>query len=94
MGKVIWLVQMDRFANESRAKSEEGRLFSVIETADLLIREYEKQKKKPEIQVPFVGIGIALFGYLKEKKIPCIAIYPALISRIGGADILKYKEKV
>ena len=91
--KITWQVNIDQYGNESKAKS--GRLYSIEETAELLIEKYKlslSQGIKPKILIVTTGTGLALFDYLRDKKMPCTALKVA-ISRIGGADILKYKEE-
>ena len=89
--KTVWLVSVDRYGDESRAKSEDGRIFSVVQTADLLIEEYKACKTKPEIEVVACGLGQALSDYLKDRWIPHVIIR-ATIARIGSADIIKYRR--
>jgi len=88
--KTIWQVNVDRYADESRAKSEDGGLFSIVATAEELIERYKRAKIKPELQVVDIGLGSALSDYLKDMKIPHTAIR-GIIMRVGGADVIMYK---
>jgi len=90
--KTIWQVNVDRYGDESRAKSEDGKLHSVIETADLLIEEYKACKIKPEIEVIAIGFGWALSDFLTHNEIPHTRI-EGIIHRVGSADIIKYRRK-
>jgi len=90
--KTVWQVNVDRYGNESKAKSEDGRVFSVIQTADLLIEKYKACETKPEIEVVAWGVGWALIDYLKDKGVPCTVI-EVHISRIGSADVIKYRKE-
>jgi len=89
--KTVWLVNLDRYGNESRAKSKDGKLFGIIETTDLLIEEYQACKIKPEIKVVAIGFGHALSDFLTHKEIPHTRI-EGIIHRVGSADVVKYKE--
>jgi hypothetical protein len=87
----VWRITLDRYSDESRAKSCDGKVYSVVETAELLIQKYKDSKYKPKIEVVIIGIGAALSDYLTDKKIPHTEVN-GLISRIGSADVLKCKE--
>lgn len=89
--KTVWTVVLDRYGDESKAKSHDGKLFSVIETAELLIKKYNEQEIKPELKVVTIGTGAALADYLASKGIPTIRVIP-LLSRIGSADVYKHRE--
>ena len=88
--ETIWRITLDRFANESLAKS--GEFFSIIETADLLIKKYKNQVPKPKIEVDVIRFGIALSDYLTINKIPHMR-RKGVLTRIGNADVLKYREE-
>ena len=96
--ETIWRITLDRFANESLAKSGEffitietaDEFFSVIETADLLIKKYKNQVPKPKIEVDTIGLGMALSEYLTINKIPHTR-RKGILTRIGNADVLKYR---
>lgn len=88
----IWRITLDRFGDESRTKLEQGKAFSVIETGDLLVKEYKEQKYMPKLEVDCIGYGMALSDYLTEKKIPHTKIMGSL-HRVGSADVFKKKEK-
>jgi len=90
--KTVWLVSADRYGNESRAKTEDGKLYSIIETTKLLIEEYEACEIKPEIKVVAIGFGHALSDFLTHKEIPHTRI-EGIIHRVGGADVIKYREE-
>jgi hypothetical protein len=87
--KVKWVVVMDRYGDESRAKS--SCVHTVVETGDMLIKAYEEQFIKPEIEVVECGYGLALCHYLKDKGIPFI-IREVVLNRIGGADVYKGRK--
>jgi len=89
--KTVWTIVLDRYGDKSKAKSLNGKLFSVIETAELLIKEYNGQGTKPELRVVAFGPGAGLADYLTSKEIPVIEVLPYR-SRIGGADVYKYRE--
>lgn len=88
-----WIIILDRFGDESRAK---GGQCSIIETADLIIEKYKLEKVKPKVIVSGIGLGAALHAYLVERSIPCELLGGglALLSRVGGADIYRYKEVI
>ncbi len=91
--ETVWQINTDRYGDESRAKS--GILYSIAETAELLIDAYAKagsQGIKPKIVIVSAGLGIALYDYLQDKEIPCVKL-DVIISRLGSADILKYKAR-
>lgn len=88
--KTVWLIHVDRYGDESRAKS--GYIRSIVDTAKMIVREYKFQEIKPEIQVVAVGLGLALSDYLSHQKVPHTQI-GEIISRIGSADIIKYREE-
>lgn len=90
--KTVWQVNADRYGDESRAKSEDGRIFSVVQTADLLIEKYKVCEIKPEIEVVAWGIGRALADYLRGKGVPCTTM-KVLISRVGSADVISYRKE-
>lgn len=84
--KVKWVVVMDRSGDESHSKS--GCVHTVVETGDMLIKKYEEQFIKPEIEIVECGHGLALCAYLKDKGIPFI-LREVVLTRIGGADVYK-----
>ena len=84
----IWRVDIDRYGDECKAKSD--RLYSIIETADMLIEEYKEQRLLPKLEIVIIGIGAALSDYLTDKKIPHTEI-KGLVHRVGCADVFKYK---
>lgn len=88
----VWRICLDRYEDESRAKSIDGRIYSVIETAKLIYDKYLQTRIKPQIIVEMVGIGAALYDYLRSKDIPVISSY-SLCSRVGSADIYKTQLK-
>jgi len=88
--KTIWQINVDRYGDESRAKG--GKLFSVGETADLLIELYRQQMVKPEIHVVAIGFGLGLSDYLEYKEIPHKRIKGSIV-RIGSADLIKYRRE-
>lgn len=86
-----WRIELDQFGDEMRAKS--GRVFSVADTCELLVYNYNKQIHKPTVlEVVTIGLGAALADMLEHKKIPVKRV-TGLMSRIGGADVLKYKVR-
>jgi hypothetical protein len=82
--KTIWTIYLDRFFDESVVKS--GYVFSLLETAEELIRRYENCKIKPEIVIIGVGVGVAFADFLTERGVPHSVSYLRL-SRCGCADI-------
>ena len=91
--KTVWLVNADRYGDESRAKSKDGKLFGIIETTELLIEEYEACEIKPEIKVVAIGLGHALSDFLTHsREIPHTRI-EGIIHRVGSADVIKYREE-
>ena len=89
---VIWLIDLDRYGNESRAKDSMGKVYSVVETADLLIEKLKNTSYIPEIHIISVGIGRAFSDYLKHKGVKHKRI-DSLLMRIGSADIHKFKNE-
>lgn len=81
-----WRVILDRYADESKAKS--GLVCSVVETCEILIKKYNEQLSKPELEVFDNGLGVALCDMLEDRKVPFKRI-DGLLMRINGADILK-----
>lgn len=88
--KTIWQVNLDSFAGETLAKS--GELFSVLQTARLIIEKYKAQEIKPEVEVVTIGLGIVLSDYLTDEGILHTKV-GGLLSRVGGADIIKYRRE-
>ena len=88
--KQIWRIELDRYSDESRAKS--GRIFSLLETSNLIFEAYQGQKNKPKLEIVVIGVGMALADILEDRKIPLKRV-KGLLTRIGGADIFKYKSK-
>ena len=84
--QVKWRVILDRYSEESRAKS--GCVHTVVETGDMLIRKYEEEVIKPEIEIAGVGMGHALSAYLTDKGFPH-TVKECLLNRVGSADIYK-----
>lgn len=84
--KVKWLVILDRYAEESRAKS--GCVHTVVETGDMLIKRYGEEMIKPEIEIVGVGMGHALSAYLTDRGVPH-TVKECLLTRVGSADIYK-----
>lgn len=84
--KVKWVVVMDRYGDESRAKS--GCAHTVVETGDMLIMKYEEQFIKPDIEIVGVGCGHALSAYLTDKGVPH-TVSEVVLSRVGSADVYK-----
>ena len=86
--KTIWQVTMDRYGDESKAKS--GYVSSLIDTYDDLTRRYDIQVNKPILEIVDLGMGTALCHLLEDRKIPFKKV-GGLLMRINGADIFKYK---
>ena len=88
--KTVWLINVDRYGDETRAKG--GRVSSVVHIGERIIEEYRDKVDKPEIVVVAIGLGMALSDYLVDKKIPHKTIR-GLIHRLDGADIIVSKMK-
>jgi len=88
--KVIWQVELDRYSDESMAKDPDGLSYSLMETAEIFIEEYNRQRIKPEIQVISIGLGAGFCDILKDRKIPHKEI-KGILHRVGSADIIKIK---
>lgn len=84
--QVKWLVVLDRYAEESRAKS--GCVHTAVETGDMLIRKYQEAVIKPVIEIAGVGMGHALSAYLTDCQIPH-TVKECVLTRVGSADIYK-----
>lgn len=86
MGSKRWQIILDRYDEESRAKSEGVQVVSVHETAEMIFLEYTRRERKPIIEVCTAGLGAALADILESKGIPILTTVVAL-KRIGCADI-------
>lgn len=91
--KEIWLIDLDRYGDESRAKSFPPKVYSMMETARLIKKKYDSMKIKPEIEVIAIGLGLGLSDALEGMGIPH-KCRTGLLKRIGSADIYSFAKKV
>jgi len=91
--KTTWIIDLDRYGDESKSKSLNGETYSLKETADMLIAKLETLTYKPELIVLGCGIGIGLSDYLTAKKIEHKLI-KSVVMRLGSADIHKFARDI
>lgn len=84
--KQVWRIDYVRF------EIERGENYSIRQTGDLIIAEYNRQKVKPVLITHGIGLMMALYDYLHANKIPIKLVKLPKCIRIGNAKIYKGKK--